>query len=527
MDFSEQLRILQAAQGNPALLALATVDLAHHALPASERSRIKDALLAAAVPHWCDRDFLAALLKTEPVEGERLLGQLRTLTVIEPFPARGENAVNVHETARLALREHLRVSDRSLWQTLSTRARAHVIQTKEPHARIEALYHLFAANQDAAAQECEALDCEIDQSGRPEIRSALSLALCELTAAGWLGGAAEVEALLSPLEVRVDRGEAAKFEADARRLVNLARTASHRSGLGRAHSVLGDVLTPKGQLDEALKAYREFLATFLHLVSHEPSNLGWQRNLAIAHAKVGDIHGAQGRIDDALAAYHETLTIFKRLSSMNPSNAGWQRDLAVAYSRIGDTYHVQGRLNDALPPFDKQLEIFQHLVLVAPSNTGWQRELAVAHSKVGEIYKAQERLGQALASFQQGLTIFQHLAMIDPSNVGWQRGLAVAHSQVGDILQTQGRSGDALKTYVEYLANVQRIALSDPSNAEWQRDLAIAQNKVGQSLRNVKGEEAAQLSFQSAVEIMKRVVAMAPRNVGWERDLDNLKSWLR
>ena len=54
MEFAEQLRILEAAKGKSALLALATVDLAHHRLPAGERLRIKDALLAAAVPHWCD-----------------------------------------------------------------------------------------------------------------------------------------------------------------------------------------------------------------------------------------------------------------------------------------------------------------------------------------------------------------------------------------------------------------------------------------------------------------------------------------
>jgi len=132
MDFTEQLRILQAAQGNPALLALATVDLAHNALPAGERTRIKDALVAAAVPHWCDRDFLAALLETTPEEGERLFGQLRALAVVEPFPARGEHAVNVHEAARLALREHLRTTDAARWKALSTCARAHVGQSTEP-----------------------------------------------------------------------------------------------------------------------------------------------------------------------------------------------------------------------------------------------------------------------------------------------------------------------------------------------------------------------------------------------------------
>src|SRR5215475_1340025 len=242
MDFTEQLRILKAAQGNPALLALATVDLAHNALPPEERTRIKDALAAAAVPHWCDRDFLAALLETTPEEGERLLGQLRALTVVEPFPARGEHAVNVHEAARLALREHLRATDAARWKALSTRARAHVSQCTEPHTRIEALYHLFATNQPTAAAACEALDREFADGGRPEVRHALALALRELTAGGWLTASAQVEALLAPLMVQHSSGETAQLEAEARAVVALARTAPDPSGLGRTQLLLGEVL---------------------------------------------------------------------------------------------------------------------------------------------------------------------------------------------------------------------------------------------------------------------------------------------
>jgi hypothetical protein len=106
MDFAQQVRILEAAKGQPALLALATVDLVHHALPEAEVARVKEALLAAAVPHWCDREFLARLLETTRAEAEALMSRLRQLYVIESFVARGEDAVNVHEAARLALREH-------------------------------------------------------------------------------------------------------------------------------------------------------------------------------------------------------------------------------------------------------------------------------------------------------------------------------------------------------------------------------------------------------------------------------------
>jgi hypothetical protein len=287
MDFTEQLRILQTAQGRPALLALATVDLVHNALPAAERTRIKDALVAAAVPHWCDRDFLAALLDTTPEEGDRLLGQLRALTVIEPFPARGEHTVNVHETARLALREHLRVTDAARWKTLSTRARAHVGQGSEPHARIEALYHLFATDQSAAASSCEALNQEFENGGRPEVCHALALALRELTASGWLTGSAQVEALLAPLEVRNDRGEAAPLEVEARNVAHLAHTASYPSRVGRAQCLLGNVLQTKGRLDDALAAIRGALVIFQRLTSTDPSNAIWQRELAVAHNKLG------------------------------------------------------------------------------------------------------------------------------------------------------------------------------------------------------------------------------------------------
>ena len=105
MDFTEQLRVLQAAQGDPAKLALATVDLAYPALADAERTALKESLEAAAIPHWCDEAILAALLGITAEESAVRLARLRRLSVVEPFPARGSNAVNVHEAARLALRK--------------------------------------------------------------------------------------------------------------------------------------------------------------------------------------------------------------------------------------------------------------------------------------------------------------------------------------------------------------------------------------------------------------------------------------
>src|ERR1035441_680599 len=121
MSFAEQLRLLQAAQGDPAKLALATADLKYPELSEADRADLKKALEAAAIPHWCNEGILANLLQISPEDSSVRLNRLRELTVVEPFPARGETAVNVHESARLALRKALVSDSRERFCTLRDR----------------------------------------------------------------------------------------------------------------------------------------------------------------------------------------------------------------------------------------------------------------------------------------------------------------------------------------------------------------------------------------------------------------------
>ena len=189
MNLAEQLRTLLAQPASPALLSLATVDFAYPEETAEFRDLVKRALLAASIPHWCDPDFLAALLETNRAQIERVFSGLRGLAIVEAFPARGADAIDVHEASRLALREQLRTADPARWQHLSALARAHVQTNTEAHARIEALYHLYAVDQDAAVHECDALSKSF-ASERQEYRYALGIALAELRTAGWLKSAA-------------------------------------------------------------------------------------------------------------------------------------------------------------------------------------------------------------------------------------------------------------------------------------------------------------------------------------------------
>ena len=163
----------QAAQGDPAKLALATVDLAYPALADAERTALKESLEAAAIPHWCDEAILAALLGISAEESAVRLARLRRLSVVEPFPARGSNAVNVHEAARLALRKAMADDPDGRFRTLSARAVMYFRDDPTAAGRIEWIYHLLCADPELGATQLEKLDREWSRtgsSGRRELR---------------------------------------------------------------------------------------------------------------------------------------------------------------------------------------------------------------------------------------------------------------------------------------------------------------------------------------------------------------------
>ena len=115
----------------------------------------------------------------------------------------------------------------------------------------------------------------------------------------------------------------------------------------------------------------------------------------MAHNRVGGVLEAQGKLTEARAAFEEALAISRRLAEQDPSNAGWQSDLAVAHNRVGGVLEAQGKLTEARAAFEEALAIRRRLAEQDPSNAGWQSALAVAHNCVGGVLEAQGELTEA------------------------------------------------------------------------------------------------------------------------------------
>jgi tetratricopeptide (TPR) repeat protein len=526
MDFAEQLRMLKAAQGDPAKLALATVDIAYPTLPDVERTALKEALEAAAIPHWCDEAILATLLEISPAASATLLARLRRLTVVEPFPARGDTALDVHEATRLALRKHLAADSQSHFRALSTRAAMLFASDLTPSGRIEWIYHLLCADPARGADELEKLSRDWSVRAYPEDRHALAVALSDLERTKLAEGAARAEILLCTVDIRIERGEASLLESQATEALALSRAIKRPSTVAHANCLLGDVLLAQGKLPEAQIAFRDFLKISRRLVKQDPRNTDWQRELTVAHSRVGDVLQAQGKLPAARRAFQESLKIIQRLAKRDRSNVDWQRNLGATHSLLGTVLEAQGKLSEARRAFQEDLKISRRLVKQDPNNTGLQHDLAAAYSRIGGVLRVQDKLPEAGIAFREDLKIIQRLASLDPTNVSLQRNLSAAHNLVGDVLQAQGKPAAARRSFQESLKIIQQLAQQDHGNVGLQRDLAVSLGWIADFEEKAGRYESALPLCEEAVRIFGELVEKAPGLVQWAKEKENAESQL-
>src|SRR5689334_20379709 len=437
MDFIDQLRVLQAAQGNPAELARVTVDLAYFSLPEAERALLKEALEVAAIPHWCDEAVLAHLLKISNDEGAARLARLRRLSIVEPFPARGETAVNVHESARRALRAWWADEQPERFRALSARAYAHFSADSGQHARIEAAFHCAVSDPETGSTVLERLHREWSNEGRFEECRALAVALDEL----------RVFPALAPLTRAVASEGLGWIRRQSQAwdiTIGLAKSAleAYRKlrdewRISSALDLLSDALSASGHPEDARIAAVEALGIDRRRASESPYNPTLQRNLSIGLAKVAGLDEAQGHPDDAWAAYAEALEIRRRLVALDPANTQWQRDVTVSLDNLARLDEAQDRRDDARRAYAEALEVRRRLAALDRANTLWQRDVSISLNNIARLDEAQARPDDARRAYAEALEIRRRLVALDPANTQWQRDVSVSLDNLARLDEAQ------------------------------------------------------------------------------------------
>ena len=89
------------------------------------------------------------------------------------------------------------------------------------------------------------------------------------------------------------------------------------------------------------------------------------------------MQSAQGDLAAALRSYQADLCIADRLAALDPSNQGWQRDLAISHFNVGKTHRALAATDRAKRAFQNALEILITKVDESDPLTGLVRKSIV------------------------------------------------------------------------------------------------------------------------------------------------------
>jgi hypothetical protein len=109
----------------------------------------------------------------------------------------------------------------------------------------------------------------------------------------------------------------------------------------------------------------------------------------------------QGNLAAAQKFFHDSLAIAERLTTADPSNAGWQRDLAISHGRIAELLAEQDDTAQALSEYRQAREIIARLAAVSPDDATLPDDLAVFDEEISRLEQSDAAAAKTVQPAQQ------------------------------------------------------------------------------------------------------------------------------
>ena len=152
---------------------------------------------------------------------------------------------------------------------------------------------------------------------------------------------------------------------------------------------------------------------------------------AVALKQIGDVRFNQGDLDSALRAFKQSLAQAEALHRAEPANNDYLFELGQAEFWVGYVAWQRGELDYASQFFENYLEYSEKLSKREPDNVDYRLEVSYALSNLGSIANAQSQPEKALQKFQDAAAIGEELLGNDPGNVDLAMNLADTLSWIG------------------------------------------------------------------------------------------------
>ncbi|MCW3797645.1 TIR domain-containing protein [Sphingomonas sp. BN140010] len=235
----------------------------------------------------------------------------------------------------------------------------------------------------------------------------------------------------------------------------------------RALTLMGDIAQRRGDMDGALRRYREGFVGTAEALRRDPANP--QR--LFDHAQnvfwIGNIATNRGDYDEAARWFGEYRRLADRMMVLAPTNPKWQLEGVYSASNLGALELRRRDYRAAVARFEGALRPLATLRQQAPGELEYAKLEVETRGYLADALERGGRLQPALAERSRQVGLIQQLRRRNPNDLDLQSRLLIALRSAARELNSSGQRDQALAMSVRSVGLSDSLLRTEPGNSDW------------------------------------------------------------
>lgn len=288
----------------------------------------------------------------------------------------------------------------------------------------------------------------------------------------------------------------------------------------KALTLLGEIANTRGDLDTALRHYREAFASTAESLKRNPANPERMFDHAQNVYWIGYIDRQQGRLPSAEAAMREYQRLARSMIEQEPGNPKYRLEQSYANNNLGVLLLEQRKYQEASRIFGNELGASQALLATEPGNAAYQDRFAEALAWLADAREKSGELDDAIAQRERQLTLMRQLAGTRKDDAVLKRKIMTSERAIGRLYASRGETRVGLEHAQRAAVLGDELMTIEPNNTEWAQYVADSKLELGELQLALGQVDAAGTSARFGCDMASRL---------FERDasVDLWRGWLR
>ena len=287
----------------------------------------------------------------------------------------------------------------------------------------------------------------------------------------------------------------------------------------KALTLMGEIAQTRGDLDGALRRYREAMSGTAEMVAREPKN----GDRIYDHAQnvfwVGSIAVQRGLTQQAEAAFREYKRLASQLMAINPNREEWQLEPIYADTNLGILLQRQNRFREASAVFQSQLADVETLVAGRPADRALQDQLSEALAYLADAREGTGAIDDALALRERQLAVMTRMAQRAGADAPLNKKIVVANRAIGKLFAMRGDVRQALFHFHQAKRVSEELLRTEPDNTEWARNAANVLIDLSELELAIGQKDQAGADVRAACAIVRDLIRRDRSVVEWRSRL--------